>query len=270
MTARKDYSVSTEAPDRTTPPGSGIDLDRQTDTQAVVESLLCKMRSAADADNVAGMARFGINPTGTLGVSMVVLRDLARTVKRELGKDAEARHGVAEQLWASEVHEARILAALVDVPQLVDAEQMERWAAQIDSWDICDQLCGKLFDKAGPAWEKAAEWTSREEQWVKRAGFVLITQLAVHDKTADDERFLGFFELIEREAADERNFVKKAVNWALRQLGKRSAVLHPLAIDCGERILERYPDSSAARWVARDALRELRSDAVLERLGLRA
>ena len=219
--------------------------------------ILDMLRAEADPASVVGMARYGISPQSTLGVSMPFLRGLARQTSCD--------HGLALDLWASGVHEARILAALVDDPRLVTEAQMEEWVAGLDSWDVCDQLCGNLFDKSPFAYAKASEWSSRPETFVKRAGFVLMTQLAVHDKAAPDEPFEVFLTLVAREAGDERNFVKKAVNWALRQIGKRNVILHARAVATAETIAAM--DSKAARWVAADALRELRSDAVRRRLG---
>lgn len=235
----------------------------------VADTLLGILRANANPANVAGMQRYGISAQGTLGVSMPLLRDLARQTKRVFRRDEAARHETAGLLWDSGVHEARILAALVDVPALVDAPQMERWAADVDSWDVCDQLCGNLFDKTSLAWAKAAEWSSREPEFVKRAGFVLMTQLAVHDKAAPDDAFEPFLPLVVREATDERAFVKKAVNWALRQIGKRNAHLNELAIATAEETLALHAQSRSARWIAHDALRELRSDAVQARFGVR-
>ena len=240
------------------------------DPRDLARELLGELRAQAVPASVEGMTRYGISPVGTLGVSMPVVRDLARDAKKRLGSGAdEGRHALAAELWTSGVHEARILAALVDVPSLVDEAQMERWALDLDSWDVCDQLCGNLFDKAELAWVKAVAWSARPEEFVKRAGFVLMTQLAVHDKRAPDEAFRPFFPLILRECTDERPFVKKAVNWALRQIGKRDATLHAEAIALAERVLDAHPDSTAARWIARDALRELRSDATIARVAAR-
>jgi len=137
---------------------------------------------------------------------------------------------MAEQLWRTGIHEARILARMVDDPARVTEEQTEKWVADFDSWDVVDGSCGNLFDKTELAVRKAHEWSKRKEEYVKRAGFVLMAELAVHDKRAADKTFLDFLRLIVREASDERNFVKKAVNWALRQIGKRNPVLHPAAI----------------------------------------
>jgi 3-methyladenine DNA glycosylase AlkD len=221
--------------------------------------IVSELESLADPANVAGMARYGINPENTLGVSIPRLRAMAK----EIGRD----HGLALELWASGIHEARILAGLVDDPAMVAAAQLERWVGDFDSWDVCDGVCGNLFDRTPFAWEKAAAWSARSEEFVKRAGFVLMAALAVHDKKAPDERFRNFLPLIEREAADERNFVKKAVNWALRQIGKRNRALNRDAIAAAKRI--RKIDSRSARWIAADALRELESGAVRERLNKR-
>lgn len=226
------------------------------------------LRAAADPANVAGMARFGISVEGTLGVSMPLIRKLASAAKRSLGRDSAARHAAAALLWESGVHEARIAAALVDDPDLVDAAQMESWASELDSWDVCDQVCANLFDRSPLAWGKALEWAGRDEEFVKRAAFALMAALAWHDKAAPDRCFEPFLPVIVREASDDRNMVKKSVNWALRQIGKRDAPSNARAIAAAKGILERHGDSAAARWVARGALRELRSDAVRERLGL--
>jgi 3-methyladenine DNA glycosylase AlkD len=226
-------------------------------------ALIARLREHADPANVAGMARYGILAERTLGVSIPVLRSIARDVDRELKKQPDALHELAAGLWASGIHEARILAALVDVPALVTPEQADAWAADLDSWDVCDQLCSNLLDRVPFAWGKAAEWAGREETFVKRAGFVLMCGLAVHDKAASDEAFEPFLALCEREASDDRNFVRKAVNWAVRQIGKRDAHLNALAIATAERIREQ--GSKSARWIAADTLRELTSPAVARR-----
>jgi 3-methyladenine DNA glycosylase AlkD len=211
------------------------------------EEILRRLRAMGDPRAVAGMARYRINPTNTLGVPVRELRRMAL----EIGRD----HQVAKRLWASGVHEARILASLIDEPALVTGMQMERWVNGLDSWDVCDQCCGNLFGKTPQAYRKAAEWSRREEEFVRRAGFVLMARLAVHDKRASDRKFLGFFPMIERASTDDRNFVKKAVNWALRQIGKRSPLLHQEALKTARLIQCR--DSRAARWIAADAIREL-------------
>jgi 3-methyladenine DNA glycosylase AlkD len=226
------------------------------DQQSRAEAILAQLQAQANPENVAGMARFGIRPAHPLGISVRALREIARP----LGRD----HALAAHLWASGIHEARILASIVDDPRQASEDQLERWALDFDSWDICDQCCGNLFVRTPFAYEKAVAWSARDELYVKRAGFVLIAGLVVHDKRAPDERLSPFFALIRREADDERNEVKKAVNWALRQLGKRSAALHAQALALAEELRQR--PSRAARWVAGDALRELRSDAVQARL----
>lgn len=210
--------------------------------------IIRKLKLLKNERNIAGMARFGINPKGTLGISVVTLRKIAK----EIGKD----HVFAQKLWQSKIHEARILAAFVDEPDKVTNEQMERWVHDVDSWDVCDQVCGKLFDRTKFAWKKAIVWAKRPEEFVRRAGFVLMTQLAVHDKKASNEAFEKFFPLIKKYSTDERNFVKKAVNWALRQIGKRNKKLGVKAKECAEEILKL--DSKSARWIASDALRELK------------
>ena len=237
-------------------------------SRALCRHMLDELSAMANAENVAGMARFGYSTTGTLGVPMPDVRRVAREAKRQLGRDREACHQLAGLLWESGVHEARIAASLVDDPGLVDDAQMERWAADLDSWDVCDTLCNNLFRRSAPAWSKAVHWPARNEEFVKRAGFVLGATLAVHDKAAEDGRFVPLLALAERECADDRNFVKKAVNWQIRQIGKRSADLNAEAIDVCERILAAHSESAAARWTARGALRELRSAAVRCRLGL--
>lgn len=213
------------------------------------------------------MARFGISSQQTLGVSVSTLRGIAKELRPWRRSDPASVHELAAQLWASGIHEARILAALIDIPALVSESQAEAWVAELDSWDVCDQLSGLLRDTSF-AYAKAVEWAGAEATFVKRSGFVLMCSLAVHDKAAPDAELIAFLPLIEREACDDRNFVKKAVNWALRQIGKRSPQCHAAAVSSGERILQDQADCPAARWVARDALRELRSEAVLQRLGL--
>lgn len=207
----------------------------------------------ANPKDVAGMARFGIKPANPLGgISTPYLRKLAKTI----GKN----HALAYQLWDSTVHEARTLATMIENPTQVTEEQMERWVRDFDSWDICDQCCSNLFDKTQLAYQKALEWTKRPEEYVKRAGFVLMAVLAVHDKAADDDLFLEFLPIIKREADDDRNYVKKAVNWALRQIGKRSINLNASAVETAKALQQ--SESRSARWVASDALRELTSESV--------
>ncbi|HZD58584.1 MAG TPA: DNA alkylation repair protein, partial [Anaerolineales bacterium] len=190
------------------------------------KSILEHLRSLANPENVAGMARFGINPEKTYGISIPELRRIARQV----GKD----HELAQDLWDSGIHEARILACFIDEPAKVTEAQMDRWAADFDSWDVCDQCCGNLFDRTPFAYQKALEWSEYEQEFVKRAAFALMAYLAVHDKKAPDSPFEAFLPIIVRESSDDRNYVKKAVNWALRQVGKRSRYLNERAIEIAE------------------------------------
>lgn len=231
------------------------------------DDLLARLQGLANPENVAGMARFGISAAGTLGVSVTTLRGIVKELRPWRRADPLAVHELAGRLWASGVHEARILAGLIDIPALVTETQADAWVADLDSWDVCDQLSG-LFGATDFAYAKAVQWSAAEEVFVKRSGFVLMCSLAVHDKAAPDTELIAFLPVIEQAADDDRNFVKKAVNWALRQIGKRSPQCHAAAVATAEQILARQSDSAAARWVARDALRELRSDAVRTRLGL--
>jgi 3-methyladenine DNA glycosylase AlkD len=208
-----------------------------------------------DPRKVAGMARFGITASGMLGISIEDLRKVAH----ELGTD----HALAQKLWASRIHEARILASFIDDPYAVTGAQMERWVAAFDSWDVCDQVCG-LFERTRWARAKITTWARDDREFVKRAAFAMIAGLAVHDKALRDRDFEGFFRLITRGATDDRNFVRKAVNWALRSIGKRNRRLNRQAIALAKGIGRL--DSRAARWIAADALRELRSTKVGGRL----
>ena len=202
------------------------------------------------------MARYGINPEAAYGISIPTLRAIA--------KKAGKNHALAEQLWSSGIHEARILASMVDDHRKVTSEQMDKWARDFNSWDLCDQCCNNLFRKVKFARDKALAWSSREEEFVKRAGFVLMACLAVHDKTAGNEEFLAYLPIIRSASQDPRNFVKKAVNWALRQIGKRNADLNRAAIETANDIGRL--NSGAAKWIAADAIRELTSQAVQQRL----
>jgi 3-methyladenine DNA glycosylase AlkD len=221
-----------------------------------LEEILRELESLADPRAVEGMARFGISSKNTYGVPIPSLRVMAKKIGRN--------HVLAQQLWSSGIHEARILAGMVDSPEVVTEEQMESWVKDFDSWDVCDQVCSNLFDKPKLAHRKAVEWSRRREEFVKRAGFVLMAALSVHDKKAKDEAFLKFLPIIKRESIDDRNFVKKAVNWALRQIGKRNIALNRAAVATAEEIQKM--DSKSARWIASDALRELTSEAVRNKL----
>ena len=221
-----------------------------------LKAVLAELKSMGDPEATAGMARYGINADRALGISIPRLQGLAKNI----GKN----HKLAGELWSCGIHEARILACMIDDPQQVTEAQLERWVKEFDSWDLCDQCCNRLIRKTEFAHQKALAWARRPEEFVKRAGFVLMAVLAVHDKKAADRQFDAFFRLIKKEAVDARNFVKKAVNWALRQIGERNTVLNQKAIAVAEDI--QRIDSKAARWVAQDALRELTGEKIQKRL----
>ncbi len=223
---------------------------------AWVKDVLDKLRSKARPDQLEGMARYGMAVEHRLGVSVPEMRKLAK----ETGKN----HELALELWKTGIAEARIVAAIVDEPDKVTERQMEQWVKDIDSWDVCDQVCMNLFEKSPLAWNKIVDWSDREEELVKRTAFSLLACMAWHDKKAGDEQFIRLLPVIVRAATDERNFVKKSVNWALRTIGKKNYNLNKTAIKTAEEI--QLLDSKAARWIAADALRELKSEAVLRRL----
>jgi 3-methyladenine DNA glycosylase AlkD len=219
--------------------------------------MMGKLEALSDSRRAKDLAKWaGIKAHMLLGVSIPNLRKVAK----ETGKD----HVLAQELWVSGVHEARLVACMIDDPRMVTEDQLESWVGDFDSWDLCDQCCSNLFDKTVFAFQKAVEWSSRSEEYVKRAGFVMMATLAVHDKKANDDVFLGFLPIIERGSVDDRNFVKKAVNWALRQIGKRNVRLNKAAIETAESILR--VDSKVARWIASDALKELTGPMVQRRL----
>lgn len=218
--------------------------------------ILGELRRLGEKQNIEGMARFGIVAKDVYGVSKPKLDELARRIGRN--------HVLALELWETGNHDARILAGMVAERKRVTDKQMERWVGDFDNWDTCDGTCCHLFVFAMPAWRKAFSWSRRKKEFEKRAGFALAAYLACHDKKAPDGEFRKYLEVIEREAWDERNFVRKAVNWALRNIGKRNPALNRAAIASAKRIAKQ--DSRAARWIAADALRELRSEAVQKRL----
>ena len=223
-------------------------------------AVLRELKALANPKVRAKMAYFGVNVPKAHGISVPILHKFAK----QIGKD----HQLARQLWKSGIHEARILATLIGESEKVTAAQKERWAREFYSWDVVDAACCYLYAQARPAWSKAAAWSNRREEFVKRASFSLIAYLSYKDKTASNDRFVRFLRVIEREAYDERNFVKKAVNWALRNIGKRNVRLNREAIRAAERI--RRQSSRAARWIAADALRELKSAVVQARLKRKA
>jgi len=227
-------------------------------TAVEVESVVAELRSLGSEENRAGMARFGIKTDRAFGISMAALRPLARRFRRD--------HGLALALWASGIHEARLLACLIDDPKQVTSKQMDDWAAAFDSWDLCDQACMKLFVKTPFAEEKIARWAKDRREFVRRAGFALLAAYAVHGKKASDATFRAYLPLIEQAATDDRNFVRKAVNWALRQIGKRSPSLHRSALALARRLAA--SSDKTARWIGKDAVRELTDPFQLGRLGI--
>lgn len=220
------------------------------------KQIITHLRTLKNERNIAGMRRFGIQGENMLGIATPTLRALARGLKKEYKDVPKVLHALAAELWQSGIHEAKILAAFIDVPALVTKVQMNAWAKDFDSWDVVDQVCGNLFDRTLYAFGMAIAWSKRQEEFVKRAGYAMMATLAVHDTAAGDKAFVEFFPYIKIGAVDERNFVKKAVNWAVRQIGKRNATLRPKAIRLAEEFL--VLDTPSARWIARDALRELK------------
>jgi 3-methyladenine DNA glycosylase AlkD len=223
---------------------------------ASVKDVLDKLQSKARPEQLRGMAKYGMTVEQRLGVSVPDMRKLAK----EIGRD----HKLALDLWRTGVAEARIVAGMVGDPAKLTEEQMEDWVKGINSWDVCDQVCMNLFEKDQLAWKKIIDWSEREEEFVKRTAFSLIACLAWHDKKASDEKFIELLPVIMRGATDERNFVKKAVNWALRNIGKRNIKLNEAAINTAKEI--QRLDSKAAHWIAADAIRELESDAIQSKL----
>lgn len=217
--------------------------------------ILDKLNKLADPKDKKGMERYGINTDNALGISIYKLRALIKKIPKN--------HGLSIELWNSGIHEARILASMVDLPGEVTEAQMESWVKDFDSWDVCDLVCSNLFDKTKFAYKKAFEWSSRYEEYIKRAGFVMMAALSVHDKKADNSKFTQFFPIIIRESTDKRKYVIKAVNWALRQIGKRNNALNKQAMETANKI--KKIESGAARWIAADAIRELKSEKVQKR-----
>jgi 3-methyladenine DNA glycosylase AlkD len=223
---------------------------------ASLEEALRRLKTKARIGQLEGMARYGMATEQRLGVSIPNLRSMAKEFRKD--------HKLAVELWKTSIPEAKILAAMVDEPDKLTETQMEDWVKEINSWDICDQVCMNLFEKTPLAWKKILDWSNRDEEFVKRTAFALIACLAWHDKDAEDEKFVKLFPVIKRGATDERNFVKKAVNWALRNIGKRNLNLNKAAMKTAKEI--QRIDSKAARWIASDTISELESKAVQRRL----
>ncbi|KYK24268.1 DNA alkylation repair protein [Thermoplasmatales archaeon SM1-50] len=221
------------------------------------DKIIQKLKSLANQENLNGMARYGINPHNNLGISIYQLRSLAK----EIGTN----HTLALKLWDSGIHDARLLACFIDDPQKVTRDQMDTWAKDFDSWDICDQACTSLFDLSPYAVEKVHQWAREEKEFVKRAAFCLIAGLAVHNKKANDRMFEDLLPLPITHAVDDRNYVKKAVNWALRNIGKRNLFLNKKALIVAYEIQK--INTRSARWITSDAIRELKKEKVQQRLG---
>ena len=220
------------------------------------DDVMKQLKSTGSLKNIEGMGRFGIKTENNLGNSVTELRNFAK----KIGKD----HDLAVKLWDSGIRDARMVAACIEDPETISEDQLEKWVKDFDSWDICDHCCGHLIDKTPFAYKKAKEWTKRKEEFQKRAGFALMAWLAVHDKKVDDSEFEKFLAIIKNESTDERNYVRKAVNWTLRNIGKRNLPLNKLSIKTAEEIQK--IDSKAAKWIASDAIRELTSIKVQEKV----
>ena len=220
------------------------------------DEIINELNSKARPENIEGMSKFGIKWDGRLGLSMPQLRSMGKSI----GKD----HSLALKLWATKIPDAMILASLVDDPSEVTEQQAESWVKDIRSWDVCDQLCMNLFERIPFASKKIFEWSKRDEEYVKRVPYAMIACIAWHDKKAPDELFTGFFPVIGDGATDKRNYVKKAVSWALRNIGKRNLNLNRQALELAGEI--KNIDSKAARWIASDVIRELESEAAQKRL----
>ena len=221
-----------------------------------LDEIMREFKSKSSRESIEGMARFGITPDKTFGIRIPELRKMAKRI----GKDRELAH----KLWEMGYRETMILASMIDIPEQVNEEQLEKWVRDFDYWEICDQTIMNLFNKTEFAYSKAFEWSVSKEEFIKRAGYVMIATLAVSDKKAEDKSFIQFFPLIEKGSTDSRIMVKKAVNWALRQIGKRNLKLNKEAIKVAKVLAQL--DSKAGRWVAKDAIRELESESVQKRL----
>lgn len=221
-----------------------------------IDEILKKLEKLSNPEDIKGMKRFGITPDHTYGLRMPVIKKIAKAYKKD--------HELALELWKIDSRETRIIASLVDNPNKVTSEQMDEWANDFNYWEITDQCCINLFRKTEYAYDKVYKWSENEKEFVKRAAFALIATLAVHEKKIEDKTFIELLELIKKEAVDERNFVKKAVNWALRQIGKRNINLNREAIATAKEIDK--IDSKSAHWIAKDALRELTSERVQKKI----
>ena len=222
--------------------------------------ILKKLKALGSRESVAVMEHFAIASSDAFGIPTPILKDFAKNVK----KASDDRHALALELWKTGNYEARAVAFMIDDPKQVTSKQMDAWAKDFDNWATVDGSCSYLFCRTAFAYDKAFEWAEKKPEFLKRAGFSMMAYLAVHDKKADDSKLAAFLPIIERHSDDDRNFVKKAVNWALRQIGKRSLDLNKLAVQTAERI--KLQNTKPARWIAADALRELCAEKTLERI----
>ncbi len=228
---------------------------KNSNTKYSVKDIVTKLKSKANTDNLEGMARYGINTANRLGNSIPFLRKLAK----EIGKN----HKLSLELWEEGIDETRILASMIGDENKLTEDQAEKWAADFNSWDVCDQVCMNLFKKLPFAEKKIKEWSKREEKFVKRAAFTLIACIAVYDKEKPDKEFIKFFPVIKKGATDERNYVKKAVSWALRNIGKRNKNLNKEGVKFAKELEK--TDSKSARWIAHDTLKDIQREKVTER-----
>jgi len=238
----------------------GTTMTRRTSAgSSRLDEALASLEAQRTPRDLANLARFGIAATNPLGVSMANIQKVAKG----LGRD----HALAAALWDANVYEARLLTAYVDDPAQVTAAQMDRWCRDFDNWGVCDTLCFSLFDRTPHAWAKIAQWATRRAEFEKRAAFALLASLAVHDKPALDRSFLDCLPLIEEAASDERHLVRKGVSWALRTTGRRNDALHRAALGVAQRLAASADPS--ARWVGKDAVRELTNAVVARQLQAR-
>lgn len=219
------------------------------------ENILTELKKLSSEENLEGMKRFGINPNKALGISVRNLREIAKRTNKD--------HNLALELWKTEIHEARILASMIDNHKEVTKSQMNSWVKDFNSWDLCDQTCNNLFRKTSFAVEYSFKWVESKHEFIRRAGFVLIACLSVHSKKMNDDDFIKYFPLIIKYCDDERNFVKKSVNWALRQIGKRNKNLNAASTEIGKKLIK--SDSKSARWIGQNALKELSSEKIKKR-----
>ena len=221
-----------------------------------IKSIVAALKKRGTKRGREGLARYAIVAENVLGVSVADIRALAKRIGRN--------HSLALALWKTNIYEARMLTAFISEPARITPALMDRWARDFDNWAICDTLCFHLFDKTPHAWAKVEQWSSDRREFVKRAAFALLASLALHDKNAPDKPLRRSLRLIERAATDDRNFVKKAVSWALRGIGKRNRALNSAAVEVARRLSQ--SDESAARWIGRDALKELTKENAVRRL----